>query len=101
MNALEAKFAAYRAHLFDEEIDVPERRVVGPIGVAASKLIVEDDRTPALGQRLKRLEAVVGSSRTAMENQQREPTRRRLVEFPDDAIPHTELPKREEAFTSC
>jgi hypothetical protein len=24
-----------------------------------------------------------------------------LVEFPDDAIPHTELPKWEEAFTSC
>jgi hypothetical protein len=65
------------------------------------KLIVKDDRPPTLDQRPKRLEVVVRWSRIAMENQQREPTRRSLVEFPDDAMPHTELPKREEAFTSC
>jgi len=51
-----------------EELDSPKRRIVGLVRVAASQLVVDDDRASTVGKLLKRFEIVVRFSRTAMEH---------------------------------
>jgi hypothetical protein len=60
---------AHCGKLFQEELDAPERGVVGLVGVATSQLVVEDDRAPSVGKLLKGFKVVRRSSGTAMEDQ--------------------------------
>jgi hypothetical protein len=72
--------------------------VVGLVGVATPKLVVEDDRAPGVGKLLKGLKVVRRSSGTAMEHQQRELSRCWLGEVSNDTVPTAEPSKRDETF---
>jgi hypothetical protein len=68
MDVVEPQLLAHRGKLFQEELDAPQRWVVGLVGVATPQLIVEDDRAPSVGELLERFEVVRRSSGTAMEH---------------------------------
>jgi mitochondrial fission protein ELM1 len=53
VDVVEAQLLAHRGELFQEELDAPQRRVVGLVGVATSQLVVEDDRASTVGELLK------------------------------------------------
>ena len=94
MDAVEPERVPHGLHLGDEELERPERVVVGPVGVAAAELVVPDE-LPARGERLEPL--VVGRRRAgaAVQAQQRERAGGALA---DDAVPGAVAAKRDEAF---
>jgi hypothetical protein len=70
VNPLEPEPVTNALHLLDERLDRPERRIVGPRGLAAAKLVEEDD-PPALGERRERGQRQVRAARAAVQAEQR------------------------------
>ncbi len=81
-------------HLLDEAIDGPQGEVVGTFGPAAAQLVVEDDLA-AVGERLERLQVVVGEAGAAVQAQQR---RAIVALLPDGAVPDPAAGNLDEAF---
>ena len=84
VEAAEAQLAHQCRQLLHEELDRPERCVVGPLRVPTPQLVVEQDTPAGRGQGGNRLEVVVGQARAAMDNDDRRPSRRTSA----DAVPH-------------
>ena len=57
-------------HFLDEAIDGPQGEIVGASGSTAAQLVVEDDLA-AVGERLERLQLMVGEAGAAVQAQQR------------------------------
>jgi hypothetical protein len=70
VQSFQAQGGADLGELGDEAIDGPQGDVVGAFGAAAAQLVVEDDLA-AVGERLERLQVVVGEAGTAVQAQQR------------------------------
>ena len=100
MDVVEPKLLAHCGKLVKVELDAPERRVVGLVGVATPYLVVEDDRAPSVGELLEGFEVVRRSSGTAMEHKERELSRLWLGEVSNEAVPNAEPSKRYETLTN-
>ena len=100
MDVVEPKLLAHCGELLKEELDAPQRRVVGLPGVATPQLIVEDDRAPTIGELLKGFKVVRRPSGTAMEHQWGELSRLWLGEVSDDTVSNAEPSKRDETLTN-
>ena len=70
MQSFQVERGADGGQFRDEAIDGPQGEIVGAFGPAAAQLVVEDDLT-AVGERLERLQVVVGEAGTAVQAQQR------------------------------
>ena len=67
MDGIEGKGLPDDAELLKEETDRPQGRVIGPVRITASQLVVEDEPPSAGGKGLQRFEIVVGSAGTAVQ----------------------------------
>jgi hypothetical protein len=59
------------SHLVNEGVHDPQRRIIRMIGLSATELVVEDDRSTLVGQSCQVFQIVVRKTWSAMENQQR------------------------------
>src|SRR5207302_8063614 len=96
VDALEAERLAHGAELVDEELDRPERRIVGEIGLPAAELVVEDRAAAGLGHPLQRLEIVVRPAWASVQQEERRLAR--LLALSDDAVPRAVAPEGDEAL---
>ena len=83
MQSFQAEGGADLGEFGDEAIDGPQGGIVGAFGSAAAQLVVEDDLA-AVGERLERLQLMVGEAGAAVQAQQR---RAIVVRLPDRAVP--------------
>ena len=70
MQSFQLERGADGGQFLDEAIDGPQGEIVGAFGPAAAQLVVEDDLA-AVGERLERLQVIVGEAGTAVQAQQR------------------------------
>jgi hypothetical protein len=70
---LEPEPVKNRAQLLEERLDRPERRVVGPRGVAAPELVVEDDPPTLSREGAEPFERSVRAAGPAVQAEQRQP----------------------------
>jgi hypothetical protein len=96
VHAVQAQYPSHRGELVDERLDRPQRRVVWTVGSSAAQLVIADDGTTGLRQDLQRLELIAGRSWPAVQQQEREPARRGMVQVANDSVPGTHAPKRDE-----
>ncbi len=59
-----------RLHFLNEPGDLPERRVVRPVGVAAAELVVEDEFEVASGHLAEAIEVAAAYTRAAVQAKQ-------------------------------
>ena len=81
MQAVNIQGRTDQGHLLDETLDGPQGEIVGAFGAAAAQLVVEDDLTP-VGERLERLQVIVGETGAAVQAQQRHPAAGGLADGP-------------------
>jgi hypothetical protein len=79
----QAEGGADLGQFLNEPLDGPQRGVVRAFGPPAAQLVVEDDLA-AVGERLERLQVVVGEAGAAVQAQQRGPV---FLRLPDTAVP--------------
>jgi hypothetical protein len=90
VDPVEAERLPDRPKLVHEELDRPEVRIVGPVGVATPELVVDDEPPALLDEPLERLEVVVRGARAAVETDQGNPALR-----PEVAVPGVEPVERD------
>src|SRR5919198_1984908 len=96
VDTVEAERLADGADLVDEELDRPERQVVGEVGPPAAELVVEDRAAAGPGHPLERLEVVVRAARPAVQAKERQLAG--FLAVADDAVPRPVAPEWDEAL---
>src|ERR1700730_1486748 len=93
VQALEMESFPHASQLLYKALDSPERIVSGPLGIPATKLVVEDDLTPG-GETLQLLEIEMRKARAAVQAKHGDST------FANSAIPDPTTRNVDVAFFS-